>query len=92
MRPDANAELGEQSTGDGARRDAGGCLAGRGALKDVAGIVAVVLEQPGQVGVARSHPSHLALAAAGRVVCARRGVHDGLPVLPVEIANEQGNR
>ena len=48
---DGDAELGEQPAADGARGDARRRLARRGALEDVARVVAVVLEDPGQVGV-----------------------------------------
>ena len=49
---DANAELVEQPLADRAGGDARGRLARRGALEDVARVVAVVLEQAGEVGVA----------------------------------------
>src|SRR5207247_2055767 len=64
-------------------------LAGAGALQDVAGVAAVVLERPGQVGVARAGPGDLAapLAAGGVGL----GSHDVLPVLPVAVPDEHGD-
>ena len=44
----------EEQLGQGARRDPGRRLAGRGPLEHVAGVVEAVLEHPGQVGVARA--------------------------------------
>ena len=55
MAADAHAELGEKALADRGRGDARRRLARRRALEDVARVVAVVLEQPGEVGVARTH-------------------------------------
>ena len=54
MAADGDAELVEQAARDRAGGDAGGRLAGRGALEDVARVLAVVLEDAREVGVARA--------------------------------------
>ena len=49
-----DAELVEQAARDGARGDARRRLARRRALEDVARVVAIVLEDAGEIGVARA--------------------------------------
>src|SRR3989304_7077389 len=69
----------------GARGDAGGRLAGGGALQDVAGVVEAVLHRPGDIGMAGAeagNPFHLTLK--------RLRLHYLAPVLPVVVADEQG--
>ena len=93
--PMRDAELARKRCADGAGGDARRGLARRGALEDVARVVAVVLEDPGEIGVAGPHARDGALAARrSRIVelVARRGVHDLLPVLPVAIADEHRDR
>jgi hypothetical protein len=51
---DLDTEFGKQSLGEGARRDAAGRLPRTGALEDVARVDAIVLEDPGEIGVART--------------------------------------
>src|SRR5690606_1173009 len=65
----------QQAQRDGARGDAAGRLAGRGALEDVAQVLVPVLHPACQVGVAGAGLGERALA---RLV-ARRGVHDLAP-------------
>ena len=56
VRADLDAELLEQAPRHGAGRDARRGLARRGALEDVAGIDAIVLEHADEVGVAGPRP------------------------------------
>ncbi len=80
-----DAELLQQATADGAYGNAGGCLAGGGALQDVARVVEAVLHGAREVGVAGAeagHPLDLALE--------RLGLHHLAPVLPIAVADEQG--
>ena len=49
--PDLDAEFGEQHLGEGAGRDPGGGLAGRGALQDVPQVAPQVLDPAREVGV-----------------------------------------
>ena len=66
MAPDLDPELLEQPAGEGARRDARRRLARAGALEDVAGVVAVVLEDADEVGVPGPGAGHLAAAVLPR--------------------------
>ena len=84
--PSGDAELAEKPPADRAGGDARRRLAGRGALEDVAGIVAIVLEHAGEIGVAGRGARDGALARRG-IALARRGIHDLLPVLPVAIVD-----
>src|SRR6266699_2178686 len=89
MAADLNAELPQQDLADGPAGDPRDGLAGAGTLQDVAGVAAVVLERPGQIGVARARPGDLAAPLAPGGV--RLGSHDVLPVLPVAIPDEDGD-
>src|SRR6267378_4432612 len=86
---DLDPELTQQDLADGAAGDARDSLAGAGALQDVAGIGAVVLERPGQVGMSGARAGHLAAPLAARGV--GLGSHHVLPVLPVAIPDEHGD-
>src|SRR6266571_409016 len=90
VRSDLDPELAQQDLADGPAGDARDRLARAGALQDVAGVAAVVLERPGQVGVARAGPGDLAASLASRAV--GLGGHHVLPVLPVAVPDEHGDR
>ena len=64
--PIATPNSREEALADGAGGDARGRLARRRALENVARVVAVVLEQSGEIGVAGTHARDGALAALGR--------------------------
>ena len=68
--PDANVELGEKTLADGGGGDARRRLARRRALENVARVVAVVLENAGEIGVAGAHARDG--AGARRLTCASR--------------------
>src|SRR6476646_1427170 len=86
---DGDTELREQAPRNRAGSDARGRLACRCALEDVARVLTIVLEDPGEIGVTRSDARDGAAAQrAIRIAFARRGVHDRLPVRPVAIADE----
>ncbi len=91
MTSDADAELAQEPLADRRRRDARRGLASRGALENVARVVAIVLEEAGEVGVAGAHARDRALARNAGVGVGR-GVHDLLPVLPVAIADQHRDR
>src|SRR5882672_4974691 len=84
VRPDLDAELAQQDLADGAAGHAGA-----GALQDVAGVGAVVLEGAREVGVAGARPGNLAAPLAPRAI--GLGSHDVLPVLPVAVPDEYGD-
>ena len=88
VRADGDAELREQVPADGAGSDARSGLARGGALENVARVVAIVLEEAGEIGMARAHAGDPALASLRRILGARRGVHDVQPVVPVTIRDE----
>ena len=93
MAADAHVELVRKRLQIGRRGDARRRLARRRALEDVARVVAIVLEDAGEVGVAGTHARDGAPARGVRDrVVARRGIHDLLPVLPVAIADEHRDR
>jgi hypothetical protein len=86
---DGDAELLEQTARDGSGGDARRRLSRRRTLEDVARVLTIVLEDAGEVGVARPHARDGAAAQrALRIAFARCGVHDRLPVRPVTIADE----
>src|SRR2546426_349491 len=74
---DLDVELLEQQLAHGPAGDPGDGLAGAGALQDVARVLAVVLEDAREVGVARAGPRDLPVARAGR-----RGAPGGPPAGP----------
>ena len=101
MAADAHVELVEKTLTDGRGGDARRRLARRRALENVARVVAIVLENAGEIGVAGPNARDGALAKPGPsaaprrslgVVVARRGIHDLLPVLPVAIVDEHRDR
>ena len=91
MTPNADVELGEQLPADRRRSHPRRRLARRRALENVASVVTIVLENPGEIRVSRPHASHSA-PARRRIRVTRRGIHDLLPVLPVAIVDEHRYR
>src|SRR4029079_7230347 len=59
-------------------------------LQNVTGVIAVVLEHPGQIDVSWTWPRDDTLLL--RIADPRRGIHDLLPVLPVAILNKHRDR
>src|SRR6266850_8220257 len=92
VRPDFDVELAEQFLAHSPTGDPSHGLTGAGALKDVAGVQAVVLEGAGEICVSRPRPGDLAPATLG--IGRRIGFrgHDILPVLPVAVPDEHGDR
>jgi hypothetical protein len=86
-----NVEELQQAAADRSGGDARRCFAGRGTLENVARIIAVVLEDPGQVRMSRAWARDRAAPLAW-IALAEPGVHDLLPVRPVPVANEHGDR
>ena len=84
---DVDAEFGEQHLGECSAGDAGGGLAGTGALEDVTGVREIVLEGAGEVGVAGARGSD------GLVLLGVAGLdgEDLLPVLPVVVGEGHGD-
>ena len=71
MAADADAELREQSLRDGAGGHARRRLARRRALEDVARVVAIVLEDAGEIGVTGTHPRDRAFARSAGASASR---------------------
>src|SRR5262245_13352955 len=93
MAADAHAELGQEAPADATDCHTRGGLTGRCALEDVAGIFAIVLQESGEIRMARSHSrhgalAHLVLSRARVLALAWRRIHDLFPVLPVAVANQ----
>ena len=87
------AEVLQELAGDRADRDARGGFARARALEHVAHVVVAVLDDAGQVGVARSRARDDG-AVDARCFGARRRFdgHRPLPVLPVAVGNHQRDR
>ena len=80
----------EQRLGQRADGHARGGFAGAGALQNVAGVVEIVLDGAGEVGVAGPRAGDGLAACPSRAV----GIFDGQrfgPVLPVLVADEDGD-
>jgi len=58
-------EFRQQRFGDGPYRHPHGSLAGAGALQNIPGIVKIVLDGTGQVGMSRTRPGHRSLFPVG---------------------------
>ena len=82
-----DAQLPEQQLGEGSRGDAGGAFAGAGALEHVAGILEVVLEGTGEIGVAG--PRRGDGLVLGRIAFFDR--QNLGPVLPVVVGQRHGD-
>ena len=91
---DTNTEASEQQAGQRASGDAGRGLSGAGALEDVADIAVPVLDRTGQVRMSRPRPrdGRTVLGAGRAFRLLRLDVHRLLPVHPVAVANQQGDR
>ena len=94
MARDADTEATEQQTGQRASRDAGRGLSRARALEHVADVGVAVFDRAGQVRMSRPRPRDgRAILRAGRAFrLLRLDVHRLLPVHPVAVANEQGDR
>ena len=92
MRTDSDTQFAQQHATDGTGGHARGRLTGRGALENVAGVGAIVLEQPGEIGMSRPHPRDLPLPGAVGIAVSRSRVHDLEPVLPVAVADQHRDR
>ncbi len=90
MRTDLDAELVQQHLTHRAARDARYGFPGARALQDVTGVLAVVLERSGEIGVAGPWPGDLAAPLATGCVGFRS--HHILPVLPVAVPHQHGDR
>ena len=86
---DLDPELVEQPPGQGAGGHPRRGLPGAGALQDVAGVEAIVLEHAGQVGVPGTGTRHPAPAQLARLV--GLVAHDVLPVGPVAVVDQHGD-
>jgi hypothetical protein len=87
VREHGHPELAQQRLGERAGGDTGGGLAGGGALEHVAHVGVAVLEDAGEVGVARTRQVHLVDLGVHRP-----GVHPLLPVAVVAVVDPQRNR
>src|SRR4051812_42440190 len=89
MTQNLDAELTEKSLGNGSDRDARRSLPRTCALKDIAGILKVILDGPCEIGVPGARTSHrllLILAALDRFY--RK---DLVPVLPILVPDDHRN-
>ena len=86
-------EVREQLTRDGGGRDARGGLTRAGAFEDVADVVALVFQHAREIGMTGPRPRD-GRAFRARRVLGRLGadVHGVLPVVPVLVADEEGDR
>ncbi len=86
-------EVREQLACDGRGGDARGGLTRAGAFEDVADVVAFVLQHAREIGVTRPRPRD-GRAFRARRVLRRLGadVHGVLPVVPILVADEEGDR
>src|SRR5258708_38477027 len=82
-----DAEFAQKEFCQGSDRHAGGGLAGRGALQDVASFRKVVLQGSRQIGVTRPRRSHTFVF--GRIAFANR--QGFLPVFPVFVFELNGD-
>lgn len=89
MAPDAHPELGQETARHRPGGHPGGGLARAGALEDVAGVRAIVLQEADQVGVPRPrqvHPAQRLVVGVGH----RLHGHGGPPVVPVPVHDPHG--
>src|SRR5882762_4741843 len=87
MAENFDAEFAQEEFGESSHRYAGGGLAGRGALQNVAGLGKVVLQGSGQVGVSGARRSDTFVL--GRIAF---GHGQGfLPVFPVSVFELNGD-
>ena len=91
MASDANLELLEESFTDRRGRDAGRGLARRRAFENVAGVVAIVLENSCKISVSWTDAGDGSLPRL-RVGRIGRRIHDLLPILPVAILDDHRDR
>lgn len=91
MAPDFDPELIEQSLGQGPGRYPGRRLPGASPLQDISRIQAIVLEHPGQIGVAGAGTGH---SAAPQLPDLIRGLvrHHVFPIGPVAVGDQHGDR
>ena len=88
-----DAELRQQLARQRSDGDARRGLARAGTFEHVADVGQVVLERAGEIGMAGPRPRHgRAVGAGGRLRHLRLDVHRLLPVLPVLVRDEQGDR
>ena len=88
MRTDGHPDLPKQHSANCARGDACSGFARRGAFQNVAGVIPIVLEDAGEIGMSWPNARHVALAQSVAVFVARRGIHNFCPVLPIAVANQ----
>ena len=90
---DVGAELAQQLPGDGTDGDTGRGFACAGPFEHVADVVVAVFHDAGEIGVAGPRPGDDGPIGSG---CVRRlfrlGIHRPLPVFPVLVRDEEGNR
>ena len=86
--------LAQQGLGDGADGDAGGGLAGAGALEDRPGVGRAVLQHAGEVGVAGAGAGQRRVAGLAGEQFRVHGIggHDCLPLRPLAVADLDRDR